>query len=868
MNSMTVPLCDPNEIENLKLAIKSQLAEFNQIQNQHFPQVDTLTLIHQRSDFYDQLLVNLWQSFEFDKRDDLTLIAVGGYGRREMFPLSDLDILVLTEQPLDEQSLSQLNQLFTLLWDLKLQLGSAIRTLDECIEMGKEDISIATNMLEGRFLIGHSRRFYDLLARIHQNDFWKTADFLSAKIAEKQRRYARYHNTSYNLEPDLKHSPGGLRDLHLLMWVMLRHYGIYSLSELFEQKLLFSEEYAELEQAQATLFKMRFGLHLQLKRYDNRLRFDRQLVLSERLGYQGEGNKAVETMMRDYFKATQSITQLSHLLLTNFEKVVLNKPQYHAEKIELDEHFFLQNNIIFGKDNYAFFETEPCSILDLFYHLTQYPTVTASVSAQRYLRLTIKKLDYFLCELPQARERFIQLFSQPNFVKRAIKPMHDLGVLNAYLPQWQHISGLMQFNMLHIYTVDEHTVRVMQKLEDLLELDHQSYPLCSQLFCEFEDKATIYMAAMFHDIAKGQGGCHSQKGATEVTKFAQLHNLSDTQTELMNWLVKEHLAMSMTAQRRDIYDPDVITEFAKKVKNTTALSALLCLTFADISSTNKTFWNQWKAQLFTQLFQATKAQLQRGEEQVLNPEQIALLHRQQINEKLIKIYDRSQITQIHHFWDHCPISYFVRHNAEQLDWHIQAYLKAQMQLPLVLVSNINPQNMTQLFVHCQDMPHLFSIIAQLLTQKKMTILEAQILTNDQLVFDSFVIAEHDGSPLSEMRCEQLQNALYDLLQKPELQFKLIKKPVKFNSFHHKTKVSFLESSRSNQTEFELRTLDREGLLAHISHIFNELNLQLLNAKITTIGEQVEDFFVVSTSDNHALSEEQKMCLNQRILDEF
>ncbi|MDP8104282.1 bifunctional uridylyltransferase/uridylyl-removing protein GlnD [Pasteurella atlantica] len=848
--------------------LKQQLIEFNQIQNNNFPQVDTLNLIHQRSDFYDQRLLDIWQYFGFDKREDLTLIAVGGYGRREMFPLSDLDILVLVKEPLDEETQTQFNAFFTLLWDLKLQVGSAIRTFDECIEMGKAEISIATNMLEGRFLTGNSQDFYDLLERIHQNDFWITEDFLQAKITEKTERYARYHNTSYNLEPDLKHSPGGLRDLHLLMWVMLRHYGVYSLSELFEQQLLFAEEYSELEQAQAVLFKMRFGLHLQLKRYDNRLRFDRQLVLSQRLGYQGEGNQPVETMMREYFQATQSIVQLSYLLLKNFEKVILKKAKLKSDKIQLDNHFYLQNNLIFGTNNYQFFEDEPRSILDLFYHLTRYPNAKPSISALRYLRLAIGKLTTPLCEYSQSRERFISLFSQPNCIERAIKPMHHLGVLKAYLPQWKNITGLMQFNMLHIYTVDEHTIRVMQKLEKLLDPNETSYPLCSELFRDFKDPSVLYLAAMFHDIAKGQSGCHSEKGAMEVYQFAKLHNLDDEQTKLMTWLVAEHLTMSMTAQRRDIYDPQVISEFAKTVKNHTALSALLCLTFADMSSTNKTFWNKWKEQLFTQLYTATKEQIERGEEQCIDYQQLSLVNRQRVAEKLPAIYDEIQIKQINTFWNSCPDSYFIRHNTEQLNWHIQGYLQAEMQLPLILVSNINQQNMTQLFIHCQDMPHFFSTVAQLLTQKKMTILEAQILTNNQLVFDSFVVAEYNGEPLSETRREQLKNALFNVLNQPKLRFKLIKKPIKFTPFKHKTKVKFLDNSHLEQTEFEFKTLDREGLLAHISDIFNELNLQLLNAKITTIGERVEDFFVVANSENKALSEEQKALLMQRLLEEF
>ncbi len=307
--------------------LKTELTEFTLQQKQHFASQNVLDLLKQRSDFYDSLLLKLWHQFGFSDRADLALVAVGGYGRKEMFPLSDLDILILSETVLDEQTQSQLNTLFNLLWDSKFQLGASVRTLAECIEVGKTEISVATNMFESRFLIGNEQLWQQLMERLFHADFWPIQDFFTAKVEEKNERYARYHNTSYNLEPDLKHSPGGLRDLHLLSWIMLRHYGLHSLESLFEKGLLYPEEYLELQQAQQTLFRMRFALHLQLKRYDNRLRFDRQLQLSEQLGYQGEGNQPVETMMKAFFQATQSISILTQLLLDHFEQETLRPLQ-------------------------------------------------------------------------------------------------------------------------------------------------------------------------------------------------------------------------------------------------------------------------------------------------------------------------------------------------------------------------------------------------------------------------------------------------------------------------------------------------------------------------------------------------------------
>lgn len=844
------------------LDLKTQLADFNQQQKNDFAQRDIFDLLQQRSDFYDQLLITLWQQYGLAERADLALIAVGGYGRKEMFPLSDLDILVLTENPIDESTQTQLNQLFNQLWDSKFQLGTAIRTVSESIEIGRAEISVATNMLESRFVTGNFTLWQQLSQAMQQADFWRIEDFFSAKIAEKNERYARYHNTSYNLEPDLKHSPGGLRDLHLIGWIMLRHYGTYSFEDLLRRGILFPAEYQELSQAQAVLFRMRFGLHLQLKRYDNRLRFDRQVQLSEQLGYQGADNQAVEAMMRTFFLATQSISQLSQLLLDNFKRTVLLPPKL-TEKHPLDPHYFLRDNIVFAED-YAIFEQKPYTILDLFLHLCQNPDSSPSVTTLRFLRLSLQKLSSPLSECPQARQRFIQLFSLPNPISRAIVPMHQLGVLDHYLPQWQGIKGLMQFDLFHTYTVDEHTVQVMLQLENFLtESSKQTHPLCSQLFTQSTHRPLLYLAGLFHDIAKGRNGDHATLGAVDMYEFAIQHDFRPEQAKQMAWLVREHLTMSITAQRRDIHDPTVVEQFAQIVENQTALSDLVCLTVADIKATNETLWNDWKRSLFTQLYQLTAQQLNKR----LDYQQIAQQHRLQALELIKFTLTPNRHKILRDFWQPCPESYFLRNTPKQLVWHALAYLKTPKR-PLVLVSNEHARGATEIFIHCDDQPQLFARIAQMLSSKKVSIHDAQIITSESgLVFDSFIITELNGNGLDNLRSEQIQQALQKMLSQPT-PFKPNRKPIKHQTFKRQTQIRFLAHSHPNQTAFELFTLDREGLLAQISHIFNQLDLILLNAKISTIGERVEDFFVVTTLEQQALSTEQQRELSEQLLSEL
>ncbi|MEG9499947.1 bifunctional uridylyltransferase/uridylyl-removing protein GlnD [Mannheimia indoligenes] len=845
--------------------LKTLLAEFTEKQKQAFPTTDVMALIAERSRFCDEILLTLWQQYGLEKREDLALLAVGGYGREEMFPLSDLDILILSEKPLDETTQQLLNELFNLLWDSKLQLGTSVRTLDECIAIGTSEISVATNMLEGRFLFGNHQLWIRLKEAIYQPDFWEINAFFKAKMDEKNARYARYHNTSYNLEPDLKHSPGGLRDLNLISWLMLRQYGVHSFIDLLNKGLLYSEEYKELMAAQAMLFRMRFALHLQLKRYDNRLRFDRQLQLSEFLGYQGDGNQAVEMMMRDYFQATKSISQLSQLILNGFEQTHLFNLQKTGEKQPLDAYFYQQNQMIFIEDR-RIFKNHPTTMLDLFFHLTHFPQLAASADTLRQLRLSLQQQEQALCKNEKMREKFVQLFHQPKVVSRAILPMHQLGFLTAYLPQWKGIEGLMQFDLFHIYTVDEHTVRVMLNLENFAENTQDSiFPLAKSLFSSLSDKhGLIYLAALFHDIAKGRDGEHAKAGAEDMREFAKLHAFNQEQIDYMTWLVEEHLTMSITAQRRDIHDPEVVRTFAKKVKNSTALSSLLCLTVADICATSESLWNDWKASLFTQLYQFTLQQLAEN----LDYEAVAKEHRLQALELMKLVLSADERKRLTTFWQPCPQSYFLRHKPTQLVWHALSYIKNR-HLPMVLISNEYARGGTEIFVCCQDQPQLFARIAHLLSQKKISIHDAQIITSENgLVLDSFIVTERNGEDLTDERSRQIQQSLIKMLAMPHNQTRFIKKPVKHASFKRKTRLRFLPQSSKQQTEFELFTLDREGLLAQIGYIFNRLNLNLLNAKITTIGERVEDFFVVNNAEGKALSEQEQLALQETIMREL
>ncbi|KOE81956.1 bifunctional uridylyltransferase/uridylyl-removing protein GlnD [Vibrio aestuarianus] len=847
--------------------LKQQLEHFTDYQKSEFLNHHPVNdLVLGRSEYMDQLLYRLWEYFEFNQLADISLVAVGGYGRGELHPLSDIDILVVSKTTLPAELGLKISEFITLLWDLRLEVGHAVRTVKECADIGREDLTVATNLQEARLLCGSNDTFHHLKMQIHSESFWPSETFYRAKIQEQRDRHARYHDTTYNLEPDIKSTPGGLRDIHTLSWVARRHFGATSLLEMSRFGFLTDAEYRELVECQDFLWRVRFALHIELKRYDNRLTFAHQAQVAEHLGFSGEGNRGVEMMMKEFYRTLRRVAELNKMLLRLFDQAILNNGE-EIPAVILDDDFQRRGNLIEARKP-ALFQARPETILDMFIHIANDSTIESVAPAtMRQLRTARRRLNKFLHTIPEARETFMALVRHPNALHRAFSLMHKLGVLAAYLPQWSQIVGQMQFDLFHVYTVDEHSIRLLKHINTFNHAqNHDKHPICCEVYPRLQKKELLILAAIFHDIGKGRGGDHSEIGATEAYNFCIEHGLSKPEAKLVAWLVQNHLLMSVTAQRRDIYDPDVITEFAKKVRDEEYLEHLVCLTVADICATNPELWNSWKRTLLAELFHSTQRALRRGLE---NPVDVRdrIRHNQQLASALLR-KEGFNAREIEVLWQRFKADYFLRHTHKQIAWHCTHLLRHEdSSQPLILLSKKATRGGTEVFVYTKDQPAVFATVVAELDRRNLSVHDAQIMSSkDGYVLDTFMVLDHNGEAIDENHHDfVIENLLNGLKAGWQDKLKLRRTPRNLQHFKVKTRVDFLPTKSNKRTLMEFVALDTPGLLATVGRTFTNLDIHLHGAKITTIGERAEDLFILTSSQGGKLSEEEELSLRETLI---
>ena len=833
------------------------------IQHKFDPQRPVDHLLKEKSVFIDEILISGWLHFLTDQADSHCLLAVGGYGREELFPHSDIDVAIVLNTEIDPVVHERIASFATFLWDIGLKPGLSVRTIDETVTAAKENQTIMTNIMENRLIAGCPDLYKKLLDDIGPDKIWPSRQFFAAKMVEQAQRHEKYHDTAYNLEPNIKEGLGGLRDFQVISWVFKRHYNSATLKELINNGFLTEFEYNQLFSAQQVLWRIRYALHLLNNRSEDRLLFEHQRELATQFGFFNESehfNQDVELFMQFYFKTILDIQRFNEMLLQLFnERFVMGK--LAGEPKLLGEYFIVVNNYLEAKDEKVF-ERQPVMLLEIFLILEKNNDLKGvGATTIRLIRKNLHLIDDAFRQDKAANNLFIEIFRQPQGITSQLRRMSRYGVLAAYLPHFAHIVARMQYDLFHIYTVDAHTLFVIRNLRRFaIDRHRNELPFCNELFLFIRKPEILYISALFHDIAKGQEGDHSTIGEAIVEAFCLQHDFTPYDRRLVSWLVCNHLLMSTTAQRKDINDPDVILEFAHKVGSIEYLNHLYLLTVADIRATNPKLWNSWKDSLIKELYSAARSVLRRGLQRPLAMDNRIMENKKEALDELLGLgFQEADLEKI---WRDISGDYFLRYTVDEIVWHTYAIASAkETDLPLVLFRSQTRLGNAEIFIYAKKRDTLFSISTATLDQIGLSILDARIMTtNHDYAFDTFNIfqvLEQSGQPVNDAYridhiCNTLRNNLLHQEIKEHINLQRISRQAKY--FPIPTDIQFHSDPVNDQTILELITTDRQGLLAQIGQVFNQQKIKLHNAKITTIGSRVEDVFYITDSSFQPLSD--------------
>ena len=814
--------------------------------------------LKQQAGLVDDLLIALWNKAGF--APDLCLAAVGGFGRGELFPSSDVDVLVLLPDGQSPESTpglqAQLEAFIGSCWDSGLEIGSSVRTLSECLSESAKDITVQTSLLESRRITGDAQLFAEF-----QKQYQAAMDpqaFFVAKTLEMRQRHTKFEDTPYALEPNCKESPGGLRDLQVILWVA-RAAGLGNNWDALVRKGLATKlEARQIKRNEALLSLIRARLHLQAKRREDRLVFDLQTGVAESFGYQAETTpdgrlalRASEKLMREYYWAAKAVTQLNQILLLNIEDHLRSERGEALSSFRpLNERFFEKAGFIeVASDD--LYEKNPHAILETFlmYQATQ-GVKGLSARTLRALYNARGLMNSRFRADPVNRQTFLQILQQPYGITHAMRLMNQTSVLGRYLWVFRRIVGQMQHDLFHAYTVDQHILMVLRNVRRFFMAEHaHEYPFCSQLAVGWDKPWILYAAALFHDIAKGRGGDHSQLGRAEVRTFARQHGLAKDDAQLIEFLVGEHLMMSHVAQKEDLSDPEVITRFAQRVGNERNLTALYLLTVADIRGTSPKVWNAWKGKLLEDLYRFTLRVLG-GRAPDANAEVES-----RKRDALVKLALYAQPHEGHKaLWDTLDVSYFMRHDANDIAWHAR-----QLSRVVAQVGGIEPKTTVrarlspvgeglQVLVFTPDQPDLFARICGHFDQAGFSILDAKVhTTRTGWALDTFQIVtaslpEHYRE-LINMVESGLQQTIEKHLPLPAPTKGRLSRRVK--SFPVTPRLTLKPDDKAQNWLLSVSASDRIGLLYNIAGVLAKHGISLQLAKISTLGERVEDTFLIS-----------------------
>jgi [protein-PII] uridylyltransferase len=824
-------------------------------------------LVHARAALIDAVLREAWRS-ACAAHDSWALVAVGGYGRGELHPHSDIDILLLVPQPPDSAGSAAVEQLVTLLWDIGLEVGHSVRTVEQCREECVGDVSVMTTLLESRLVAGNAAQLAAMRTALAPEHIWPVKQFFEAKVREQTERHLKANDTAYNLEPNVKTGPGGLRDIHTIAWVAKRHFGTDTLDGLATHGFLTPAELRRLRQAQAFLWKVRFGLHTLSGRHEDRLLFDNQLRLAQQFGYEDASyTLAVEQFMQRYYRTVMDVSLLNELLLQLFREAILSESEPPRP---LNARFQVRCGSLEAVSDEVFART-PSALLELFALLQQNPDIRGvRASTMRAVARHLWLIDEEFRQNPRHHRLFLEILRSPVGVTHELRRMNTYGVLGRYIPAFGRVVGRMQYDLFHAYTVDAHTLFVVSNLRRFaIPRYDQELPEASRVMQALPRTEVAYLAALFHDLAKGRGGDHSELGAVDAEAFCLEQGLSPYDARLVAWLVRHHLELSITSQKQDIGDPEVINTFARKVGDETHLDYLYVLTCADVRATNPKLWNSWKASLFSDFYQRVKRALRRGLESPIDPEH--LVRETQDAARRLLVERGVCEPDILGVWTRFTQGYFLQHSPEEVAWHTRllAERDAGSDEPLVGLDARSVRGTTAALIFARPRRHGFARTTAALDQLGLNIVDARITpTGDGFTLDLYHLLEDDGAAIADSdRLMEIERALWRSLQGPaDAPFAVSRRaPRQARMFNTPTQIGLSVDERNRRSVLELTAGDRPGLLCEVGQVLMQERVELHAAKIMTVGERAEDVFYLTDFDNRPLGAAAGEQLRERLV---
>ena len=851
-----------NELSLLKenkVLPKEFLQKKSLILKANLNQNNILNILNARSNINDALILYASEKFNI-LNDEISLIAVGGYGRKEFYPKSDTDLLILINDQKKDQHKKNISHFLAYLWDIGIEVSHSTRTIKECITEGSKDISIATTLLESRYISGSKKMFENLIKTIDESkSFWSNKDFYQEKVDEQIKRHLQFNNTAYNLEPDIKNGPGSLRDLHTIFWLCKKFLGIDKIEELLNHNILTEKQLQQLINSRNFLSLIRYSLHSETKRAENRLLFEYQKKLAKQLNYEDQDHLiGVEIFMQDYYKSARTISRMNEIILQTLKQQFLEISEKKVKGI--NQNFQIKNQLVGLKDDISF-KDKPALLLEIFL-LFQKNKDIEGIDAKTIGLITnnLHLINKDFRRKIEHKEIFLEILKAPEGVTHELRRMNLYGVLGHYIPAFGLIEGRMQYDLFHAFTVDEHTLFVVSNLRRLaLTRFNHEFPEDSQKMQAIESPEILYIAGLFHDIAKGRGGDHSIIGAEEAEVFCLDHGLTNYDSKVVSWLVMNHLVFSLTAQKKDIYDPNVIRDLALLIGDELRLDYLYLLTVCDVRATNPTLWNSWKKRLFDDLYLLTKKALREGLEEPIDKEEL-------IREKISLTkneLNNHEFQNVENFLSYFDDDYFIKFNMNEI--LKQSLVMINRNIPnkaqdIIDISAIDDEDYFYAFVFTQIDNESFYKITSIFEQEGVSVRDAKVVrVNEEYCIYSFYF-------------DHMRTMKDEINQKNETINKFINKAMasdsfsaqsgsqilsrRLRSFDKKIDISFSEDLIHNRTVMEITCIDRPGLLSNISKILKEEGIWIQSAKIATIGEKADDIFYLKNS--------KKECIDQSI----